>query len=75
MKNGNHNTLEPKMTSTNVLFCPTNSLKPNNIKFIVMSNQEKEEILISEYVNCQIFVIFAYKTTSKKLQINFLLID
>lgn len=34
-----------KMMSSKVLFCPTNSTKPQNIQFTVISNREKQIIL------------------------------
>ncbi len=48
MKNVNHNFPEPKVTSSNVLFCPTHSVKNKDIQFIMTEKTEKQQILIFE---------------------------
>lgn len=48
MKNAHKNILEPKVTSTNALFCPTNSSKPKNIQLTTMSDPEKQDIVTFE---------------------------
>lgn len=45
MKYADHTFLKPKMTSSNGLFCPTNSLKPKDIRFAIIHDKEKLQIL------------------------------
>lgn len=35
---------QPKVTSTDVLFCPTNSTKAKHIQFSVLPNKSKQQI-------------------------------
>lgn len=41
MKNALYNFIKPKVTSSDVLFCPTNSLKPKYIQFTCIYDKEK----------------------------------
>lgn len=39
---------EPMVKSSYCLFCPTNRAKPENIKFAIKEDKEKQQILIFE---------------------------
>lgn len=42
----NHNYPEPNVTSSNIIFCLTNSPKPQNISFMVVNYKEKQQTLV-----------------------------
>lgn len=45
MKNSNYYFPEPKVTYSNVLFCPTNRSKPKDVQFTVIEDKEKLNII------------------------------
>ena len=76
-ENARYNFLQPYVTSSNVLFCLTSSLKHKDIQFTITFNHKSSHLRSWNQHN---FGIFALKMTkminrlSKWLQINFLLI-
>ncbi len=71
---------QPRVTSSDVLFCLTNSLNPKNIQFTIMY-KEKHQTLTFEKLGLVHFHHFCLKKMTKtiiesrQLIINFLLID
>lgn len=76
-KNVHHNFPEPKLTSLNYLFCPTNPPKPKCIQL----NLEIQQIVTYEKLEWANGVAFLIKNdfnsywSSELLQIHFLLVD
>lgn len=46
MKNVHYNIPQPKVTSSDVLFYPTNNLKPKDTQFTTMYDKEENQIFI-----------------------------
>ncbi len=66
---------ESRIMSSDVLFCPTNSLKPQNIPFTIILNREKQEIFIFERLKTVICLQFLCEKWEKKESKVLLFID